>query len=157
MADNPNPDVFQDAQEQVDAIAQLTQLVVQQTNTVNALLAALGNAQAGAPVAVSASTFALTPGKVGVEAVIDYSTKHGSSVYKEYKAALPTVWDLKGKGLVVFIQEFLTRAQDAGWTQGTMQVTKFNNADGTSIDLINEYGKIDVETLKTQCDVFLLP
>eukprot|EP01082_Thalassiosira_pseudonana_P012699 g11100.t1 g11100 contig5:91555-93005(-) len=157
MADNPNPDVFQDAQEQVDAIAQLTQLVVQQTNTVNALLAALGNAQAGAPVAASASTFALTPGKVGVEAVIDYSTKHGSSVYKEYKAALPTVWDLKGKGLVVFIQEFLTRAQDAGWTQGTMQVTKFNNADGTSIDLINEYGKIDVETLKTQCDVFLLP
>jgi hypothetical protein len=157
MADNPNPDVFQDAQEQVDAIAQLTQLVVQQTNTVNALVAALGNAQAGAPVAASASIFALTPGKVGVEAVIDYSTKHGSSVYKEYEAALPTVWDLKGKGLVVFIQEFLTRGHDAGWTQGSMQVTKFNNADGTSIDLINEYGKIDVETLKTQCDVFLLP
>eukprot|EP01082_Thalassiosira_pseudonana_P015942 g13620.t1 g13620 contig9:72824-73075(+) len=83
MAENPNPDVFQDAQEQVDAIAQLTQLVIQQTNTVNALLAALGNAQVGAPVAASASTFALTPGKVGAEAVIDYSTKHGSSVYKE--------------------------------------------------------------------------
>nr|ACA60902.1 gag protein [Thalassiosira pseudonana] len=157
MAENPNPDVFQDAQEQVDAIAQLTQLVIQQTNTVNALLAALGNAQGGAPVTASASTFALTPGKVGVEAVIDYSTKHGSSVYKEYKAALPTVWDLKGKGLVVFIQEFLTRAQDAGWTQGSMQVTKFNNADGTPIDLITEYGKIDVDTLKAQCDVFLLP
>eukprot|EP01082_Thalassiosira_pseudonana_P000354 g78.t1 g78 contig1:191241-192442(+) len=100
---------------------------------------------------------ALTPGKVGAEAVIDYSTKHGSSVYKEYKAALPTVWDLKGKGLVVFIQEFLTRAQDAGWTKSTMQVTKFNNADGTPIDLITEYGKIDVDTLKAQCDVFLLP
>eukprot|EP00970_Alexandrium_tamarense_P009757 scaffold1958_cov198-Alexandrium_tamarense.AAC.2 len=122
----------------------------------NALLAALGNAQVGASVAATAPTFALTPGKVGVEAIINYSTKHGSSVYKESKAALPTALDLKGKGLVVFIQEFITRAQDAGWTQETMQVMKFNNADGT-VDLITEYGKIDAVTLKTQCDIFLLP
>jgi hypothetical protein len=73
---------------------------------VNDLLAALGNAQVGASVAATAPTFALTPGKVGVEAIINYSTKHGSSVYKEYKAALPTAWDLKGKGPAVFIQEF---------------------------------------------------
>ena len=116
----------------------------------NALLAALGNAQVGASVAATAPTFALTPGKVGVETIINYSTKHGSSVYKEYKAALLTAWDLKGKDPVVFIQEFITRAQDAGWTQETMQVMKFNNADGTPVDLITEYGKIDAVTMKTQ-------
>ena len=116
----------------------------------NALLAALGNAQVGASVAATDPSFALTPGKVGVETIINYSTKHSSSVYKEYKAALLTAWDLKGKDPVVFIQEFITRAQDAGWTQETMQVMKFNNADGTPVDLITEYGKIDAVTMKTQ-------
>jgi hypothetical protein len=41
-----------------------------------------------------------------------------------------------------------------GWSKGTKQITKFTNRDGVDIDIIKNYGQIDMATLKTACERF---
>jgi hypothetical protein len=41
-----------------------------------------------------------------------------------------------------------------GWSTGTKQITTFNNRDGVSIDIIKNYGRINLARLKTVCERF---
>ena len=41
-----------------------------------------------------------------------------------------------------------------GWSKGTKQITKFTNQDGVDINIIKNYGQIDMATLKTACERF---
>ena len=62
---------------------------------------------------------------------------------------------MKASEVVLFETELESRAAASGWNSNAQGVTKFNNSDGNSIDLIKEYGKIDLETLKNACEPFI--
>ncbi len=42
-----------------------------------------------------------------------------------------------------------------GWNKGIQNITTYLNQDGTTIDLISQYGQIDHQTLKNACEEFV--
>lgn len=139
------------------AIANLTQNVTTLTaqvdatnNNVNAIAQQLQGAANAQPV-----TFALSPGLTDVDALIDYRTKHGAAVYQEAKAALPSVFSLKPSEVTLFETELESRAAASGWNSDAQGITKFDNQNNEAVNLIQEYGKIDMATLKPLCEAFI--
>jgi hypothetical protein len=55
---------------------------------------------------------------------------------------------------VVFVEPFERKAKSMGWSTGTNQIMTFNNCDGVSINIIKNYGQIDLVPLKTVCERF---
>jgi hypothetical protein len=41
-----------------------------------------------------------------------------------------------------------------GWHMGTQQIINFTNAAGSTINVVHQYGQIDMVMLQTQCEVF---
>jgi hypothetical protein len=41
-----------------------------------------------------------------------------------------------------------------GWDMGTQQIINFTNAAGSTINIVHQYGQIDMATLQAQCEVF---
>jgi hypothetical protein len=50
---------------------------------------------------------------------------------------------------VVFIETLERKADSMGWSKGTKQITTFTNRDGVAIDIIKNYGQINMATIKT--------
>ena len=144
------------------AIATLTQNVTNLTaqvdatnNNINAIVQQLQGANTNNNINDQPVTFALSPGMTNVDALIDYRTKHGAAVYKEAKAALPSVFSLKPSEVTLFENELESRAAASGWNSDAQGITKFDNSDNVTVNLISEYGKIDMTTLKPKCEAFI--
>lgn len=132
-------------------VTTLTNQVTATNNNVNAITQQLqANNQNAQPV-----VFALSPGLTDVDALIDYRTKHGAAVYQEAKAALPSVFSLKPSEVTLFENELESRAAASGWNSDAQGITKWNNSDGVAVNIIQEYGKIDMATLKPYCEAFI--
>jgi hypothetical protein len=133
-------------------IAALTAIV---TNLANAIATNQAPPAAAAPPAATI-TFATSPGVAAVEELIDYTTKHGASLYEQGTKSLGTPFNMKASQVVIFEKELQDRASMMGWDQGAQNILKFTNKDGRQISLIAEYGQIDANTLKTGCEPFIL-
>jgi len=124
---------------------------------------ALQNAAPVAPAAPTAATptvvFAKMPQTLGVDNLIDYSMKRGKDIYNQGcdaldDKALTNGFNMTPNETVVFIEALERKADSMGWSKGTKQITKFTNQDGVDIDIIKNYGQIDMATLKTGCEQF---
>jgi hypothetical protein len=98
--------------------------------------------------------FAATPAMVRRKDLIDYKAKAGIMIYKEGCAALTSTFDMKSSGTVVYITELQANCTKMGWSTGTQQITHFVNADGATINVINQYGQINFALLGTKCESF---
>jgi hypothetical protein len=132
-------------------IKELEQLI----NQLQAQVTALQGAPA-VPAAATAATvvFTDTPQTIGVDNIIDYSKKLGKDIYKKGCPALDDKALMDGFNItpnetVVFVEAFKRKAKSMGWFTGTKQITNFLNSSGVSIDIIKNYGQIDMVTLKT--------
>ena len=76
----------------MEATAALTAHVTAITAQVQTFVTALGN---NATVTTTTSTFAMTPGQLKVEDIIDYSDKVGLSLWKAAIEALLTKFNMK--------------------------------------------------------------
>ncbi len=99
------------------------------------------------------------PQTLGIDDLIDYLTKRGKDIYNQgYEAldnkALTNGFNMTPNETVVFIEALERKANSKGWSKGTKQITTFTNCDSVSIDIIKNYGQIDVATLKTVCERF---
>jgi hypothetical protein len=121
---------------------------------------ALQNAAPAAPAAPTAAVlFAETPQTLGVDDLIDYSTKRGKDIYNQGcealdDKALTNGFNMTPNETVVFIEALERKADSMGWSKGTKQITKFTNRDDVDVDIIKNYGQIDMATLKTACERF---
>jgi hypothetical protein len=84
--------------------------------------------------------FATTPAMVRHEDLIDYKAKVGVMIYEEGCAVLTSTFDMKSSGTVVYITKLQAKCTKMGWSTGTQQITHFFNADGATINVINQYG-----------------
>jgi hypothetical protein len=103
--------------------------------------------------------FADTPQMLGVDDLINYSTKRGQLIYDHRCAALDDKALTNGFNMIpnetiVFVEALQCHADSMGWTKGTKQITTFTNCDGKSIGIIKNYGQIDEATLKIACEQF---
>jgi hypothetical protein len=115
--------------------------------------------QAAPAAAATPVAFADTPQMLGIDDLIDYSTKRGQLIYEQgCKAlndkALTNGFNVTPNKTVVFVEAFQRYADAMGWTKETKQITTFTTRDGKSINIIKNYGQINKATLKTACEQF---
>ena len=134
-------DQLQARLDQLEAsLLNLQQQNTQLQNEVNVLQAAAAAAPVPVVVpaapAVAPAIFAENPGRYDVEAIINFQTRLGTTVYDQGVKALPKEFDMKPESTVVFLQAFQARCTEIGWSEGTKNITKFTNVNGTVIDLV---------------------
>jgi hypothetical protein len=139
--------------QELQALIQVLQAQIQ------ALQNAAPAVQAAPAAAATPVAFADMPQTLGIDDLIDYSTKRGQLIYDQGCAALDDKALTNGFNMipnktVVFVKAFQRHADAMGWTKGAKQITTFTNCDGKSIDIIKNYGQIDEATLKTACEQF---
>jgi hypothetical protein len=131
--------------------------------TVQAQIVALQNmapAAAAAPPAGAATVvFADTPQTLGANDLIDYSTKRGTTIFKQGckpldDKALTNGFAMTPDQTVIFVEAFHCLATTMGWNQGAIQITLFANSAGHQVDIIRRNGQIDKATLKSACERF---
>jgi len=131
--------------------------------TLQGQVTALQNAAPVAPAAPTAATttvvFAETPQTLGVDDLIDYSMKRSKDIYNQGcdaldNKALTNGFNMTPNETVIFIEALERKADSMGWSKGTKQITKFTNRDGVDIDIIKNYGQIDMAKIKTVCELF---
>ncbi len=116
-------------------------------------------AAAAPPAGIATVVFANTPQMLGVNDLIDYSTKQGSTIFEQGckpldDKALTDGFAMTPNQTVIFAKAFHSHAMTMGWNQGTRQMTSFANSDGRQIDIIKSYGQINEATLKSACKRF---
>jgi hypothetical protein len=116
--------------------------------------AAAGSAAGGGAGAAPLVTFAATPTMVNHEDLINYSTKVGTTIYNEGCKKLTTEFDMKSSGTVVYTTKLQAKCVKMGWHMCTQQIFNFTNAAGSTINIVHQYGQIDMVTLQTQCKAF---
>ncbi len=85
--------------------------------------------------------------------------KLGKDIYeKECSAlddkALTDGFNMTPNETVVFVEAFKQKAKSMGWSTGMKQITNFVNSSKVSIDIIKNYGQINLATLETACERF---
>jgi hypothetical protein len=144
---------------QQPTVQELQALIQALQAQVKALQNAAPAVQAAPAAAVTTVVFADTPQTLGIDNLIDYSTKRGQLIYNHgCKAlndkALTNGFNMIPNKTVIFVEAFQRHADAMGWTKGTKQITTFTNCDEKSIDIIKNYGQINEATLKTACEQF---
>ncbi len=144
---------------QAPMVQELQALIQTLQAQVTALQNAAPVAQAAPAAAITTVVFAKTPQTLGVDDLINYSTKRGKDIYnRECDAldnkALTNGFNMTPNETVVFIEALERKADSMGWSKGTKQITKFTNRDGVDINIIKNYGQIDMAMLKTACERF---
>ena len=125
---------------------ELATLFASLVTQVTDLAAAVSTSTSSTPSA----TFALTPGQVKPDAVINYAVKQGTSQWDSGTKPLPTLCDLTSEHLTVFINELKSRTEAQGWDKGNKALFTFTDVAGKDIDLISQYGLLTSKTIKDQ-------
>jgi hypothetical protein len=144
---------------QATTVQELQALIQMLQAKVTALKNAAPVAQAAPTAATTQVVFAKMPQTLGIDDLIDYSTKRGKDIYNQGCEALDNKAPTNGFNMTpnktaVFIEALERKADSMGWSKGTKQITKFTNCDGVDIDIIKNYGQPDMTTLKIVRDRF---
>ena len=112
--------------------------------------------QAGAQGAPQAAVnFAISPGTSNQSDVIDYGTRYGMALYdmgiKPLYDSEETKFDLDNEGALNFEKAIERRAKNMGWYDSQQGILTFN-VDGEDLDLLADYGRIELDAIKTQSE-----
>ncbi len=99
-------------------------------------------------------TFAATPALVNHQDLINYSTKVGTTIYNKGCEKLTTEFDMKSSGTVAYTTKLQAECVKMGGHMGTQKIINFTNAAGSTINILHQYGQINMATLQAQCKVF---
>ena len=139
-------------QRMMEAIAALTAQVIAITTWLQNLDIATGNKETAT---ITASTFAMTPGQWKVEYIIDYNDKVSVSLWNAPIDALLIKFDVKALGMATFVEGTEVKAQEFGWLEDSKQIATFKNDADVNTDIIEQYGHINAEKLKIDCERFI--
>lgn len=127
-------------------------------NQVNALTTALQQFIASQATNTT-TTYAATPGTSKVDDLIDYSTRYGAGLYEDGSKALyeseGDKFDLDNAKVTSFVRDVQDRAHNMGWDGQNQGITNFT-VNGSNIDIIEDYGRIDIADIQTQSEPFYL-
>ena len=95
------------------------------------------------PIAPAPPVFALGPGQG--DTLLDYSNTSNIKTYYKAIAPLETSYDGKPSSLNVFMNSISNRAKNFGWHN----ILSISNSNGTTQNLINEYGQLSMKEVKS--------
>ncbi len=76
------------------------------------------------------------------------------TIYNEGCKKLTTEFDMKSSGTVTYTTKLQAKCVKMGWHMGTQQIINFTNAAGSTINIIHQYGQINMAMLQAQWEVF---
>ena len=103
----------------------------------------------------AAVPFALAPGLVDDDQVLDYSTTDGKKLYKSATAALPHEFDCEQANLTLFLAEVDFRADEFSWEEALTIPEQHNNAASPKHHLIKEYGLVTLKQVHNYAKTYL--
>ena len=86
--------------------------------------------------------------------LINYSTKVDTTIYNKGCDKLTTEFNMKSSGTVVYTTKPQTKCVKMGWHMGTQKIINFTNAAGLTINIVHQYGQINMVKLQAQCKIF---
>lgn len=142
-----------------DILAQLATLTAANAN----LQGQIAGMATVAPGAVP-TIFARTPAFRAQADLLDFGKKTDLSVFTDGSTPVfegEERFDVKAETLGPFLKRLLKKATDQGWNDAGngQQIVLFNiihNGTALVIDLLKEYGRIDVLDLRAQCERFMI-
>ena len=93
--------------------------------------------------------FSLTPGTRDGKAILDYSTKTGSALYKDATSKLSAeLYDCSPDGYLQFMKSLKVRAEAFGWSEQDRLLWIEPQTGANKINLITDYGRISLERIQ---------
>ena len=83
----------------------------------------------------TAIAFALTPGLLHADDIIDLNSKLGRDIYTRATAPLKTFFDGDSKNINLFQNQLKRKTENAGWGTGTGNIIHIKDAKGNSRNL----------------------
>lgn len=153
-------DTNQDLQDLITALATgLADL----TTLVHDYIAAVPDPSVAGTIAgstvVTTATFSTSPGTTNVDSLLDYSTKYGLALYEQATKSLyeseEDKFNLDNARVMEFTTAVSKRAKSMGWNSQNQGIITYV-VNGSYIDIIDDYGRIDMADIHTQSQPFYL-
>ena len=109
----------------------------------------------GAGTADDDVPFALTPALVNMTHPIDFSTSEGAKLNKTAVSALPFMFDVESGSINTFNEILMDRCITCGWNHEQADILTVP-VDGESRNLIEDYGNISIDEIRTHCQGYVL-
>ena len=103
---------------------------------------------------MAAVAFALAPGLVGANELLNFNDANTIKLYKAATESLPTKFDLKPDNLKVFLSELELRASCHGWTYMFDIPLEQDQREVTS-SLLNEYGRLSKAQVDAEVETYM--
>ena len=156
-------------QDVLTALTQLVRVIGDQNNaqtalnqlTRDAIDAMRDNTAAAGGAGGAAATFAISPGTVAPDALIDYSTRVGGFLYKLAKSALDEneKFDCQQEQLPQFLTLLEKRTKAMGWddpNQGITPITHGVGAAAQVVEGLRDYGSYDLDDVTRTCRDYII-
>ncbi len=75
-------------------------------------------------------------------------------IYHEGCKKLTTEFNMKLSGTILYTTELQAKCVKMGWHKGNQQIINFTNAARSTINIVHQYGQINMAMLQAQCKVF---
>ena len=87
--------------------------------------------------------FALSPGTLNTDDVIDLSSKQGRDLYNKFVAPLTIHFDDDSKNVNLFLSQLARKAESSGWQTGTGNIVTIPNRFANNKNMLLEYGRLN--------------
>ena len=105
-----------------------------------------------APVAI---VFALTPGSLNSDDIINLNSKAGRDLFNKATAPLAIPFDGSSKNIHLFQNQLLRRAENTGWNSGTGNILTIPDARGDNRNFITGYGCVTDTLITTAATAYI--
>ena len=103
----------------------------------------------------TAIAFALTPGLLHADDIIDLNSKLCRDIYIRATAPLKTFFDGDSKNNNLFQNQLERKTENAGWGTGTGNIIHIKHAKGNSRNLITKYGCLSKKDIEAAANNYL--
>ena len=101
------------------------------------------------------TVFALTPGQLNPNDILDLSDKLGRDTYNKAIQPLDIKFDGDSKNINLFQTQLSRRAENSGWNKGSGDIINISDSSGTDKNLITEYGCLSDIEIKTSVSTYI--
>ena len=107
------------------------------------------------PVAPAAVVFALTPGSLNANDIVDLSSKPGCDLYSKATTSITIPFDGSSKNINLFQSQLLRKAENTGWNSGTCDILTITDTNGDYRNVITEYGCVTEAHITTSAMTYI--
>ena len=99
--------------------------------------------------------FALSPGTLNADDIIDLSSKQGRDLYNKAVMPLTIHFDGDSKNVNLFLSQLARRAESSGWQTGTGDIITIPDRSANNKNMLSEYGCLNDAEIRLHVATYL--